>query len=295
MAREAIVNQDDTVLVMGADGMLGSEVYRRLLLEGHKVVGSARNSPLLRFSAEHDRLRDFFKNPALRQCTIIINCIGVVKSRIQGENPKSVEEAFKVNAIFPHLLADFAYERGMRVIQVATDCVFSGETGGYSESQVHDPNDLYGLTKSLGEPNNDSTMILRSSLVGPELNGKSRLLFEWVRGLPVGAEIQGFKDHYWNGLGSTTISRIISAIVREKNFRFGTQHLVPKAAVSKYELLELLIRKLGRADIQIKPVMVGRLDRTLATINETQNRNLFLAAGYGEPPSIRDMIGELVP
>ena len=37
------------------------------------------------------------------------------------------------------------------ILQIATDCVYSGATGGYTESSSHDALDVYGKTKSLGE------------------------------------------------------------------------------------------------------------------------------------------------
>jgi dTDP-4-dehydrorhamnose reductase len=56
-----------------------------------------------------------------------------------------------VNSIFPIELTELAQELGFKVIQIATDCVFSGDKGSYTESDTKDPIDNYGYSKVLGE------------------------------------------------------------------------------------------------------------------------------------------------
>src|SRR5690242_13183460 len=62
-----------------------------------------------------------------------VNCIGIVKQAV--DDPES---AIRVNAMFPHQLAAACRERDVRLIHVSTDCVFSGQTGGYRESDPPD-------------------------------------------------------------------------------------------------------------------------------------------------------------
>ena len=65
------------------------------------------------------------------------------------------------------------------MLHITTDCVFSGQGGKYNEDAKHDEMDVYGRTKSLGEPENCS--VLRTSIIGEEFNRKSRCLLEWVK------------------------------------------------------------------------------------------------------------------
>ena len=103
----------------------------------------------------------------------VINGIGIVKQR---DEAKQAVPSIQINALFPHQLADLCVERGLRVIQISTDCVFSGLRGNYSESDVPDPLDLYGRTKLLGELNRPGMLTLRTSIIGWQLNNFSGLL-----------------------------------------------------------------------------------------------------------------------
>jgi dTDP-4-dehydrorhamnose reductase len=69
-------------------------------------------------------------------------------------------------------LAIFAEDSGAKVIQIATDCVFSGSNGSYLETDPHDATDVYGKTKSDGEIESSAVMQLRCSIIGRENKGK---------------------------------------------------------------------------------------------------------------------------
>ena len=66
----------------------------------------------------------------------------------------------------------------MKLIHITTDCVFTGLTGFYTETSTHDSLDIYGKTKSLGEP--EKATVIRTSIIGEELYNKKSLL-EWVK------------------------------------------------------------------------------------------------------------------
>ena len=60
--------------------------------------------------------------------------------------------AYAVNAIGPQNLAIAAKEVGSKLVQVSTDYVFSGEaTTPWNEDADHNPQSVYGSTKSAGE------------------------------------------------------------------------------------------------------------------------------------------------
>jgi dTDP-4-dehydrorhamnose reductase len=60
--------------------------------------------------------------------------------------------ASEVNAIGPQNLAIAAKKVGVRMVQVSTDYVFSGaSTAPWNEGAEHDPQSVYGSTKSEGE------------------------------------------------------------------------------------------------------------------------------------------------
>lgn len=281
------------VLVAGATGMLGRAVTAELGKQGINFVGSSRNGGI-QFDAEVNHI-DLLLEPAqLGPGDYVVNCVGLTKAHIIDDDPLSIERAVRLNVLFPIALARAAGQRGIRVIQVATDCVFSGMAGLYLESSSHDALDSYGKTKSLGEVRAENVMHLRCSLIGPEGPGRRSLFFEWVRGLEFGASIRGYTNHLWNGLTSQTFGKVVAGIVASESFSPGVQHLVPSDSLTKNELIRLELEMLGRTDIEVQEFSkMSAVDRTLATDQATVNETLFARAGYVHVPTIREMMEEL--
>ena len=272
------------VLVLGATGMLGSAVVDVLKNSKFELVTASRTAGI-RFDAESLDAESLFASAGLESGDYVINCVGLTKSRIDESSTASRAKAVRLNVDFPAELA--------RVARVATDCVYSGLAGGYNESAQHDPVDLYGETKSLGEIPSDSVMHLRCSLIGPEL-GRNSLFFEWVRQQPSGATISGYTDHLWNGLSSKAFGRVILGILTKNLFKPGVQHLVPADQVTKDALVRLELRALGRNDVSVTSTTSPKsVDRTLSTENPQFNKDLFAAAGYSTLPTISQMVDEI--
>jgi dTDP-4-dehydrorhamnose reductase len=289
-----------TVLILGAKGMLGSMVARVLARGAEfRVTTSARRGHHAtdgcvahhRFDARRDEVGGVLDTD---RYDWIVNAIGILKARIDEDNPASIEDAIAVNALFPHRLAAEAARRGQRVIQIATDGVYAGAHGPYDETAEHDPTDVYGKTKSLGETPAGNVWHLRCSIVGPELGPPTSLL-GWILSAPRDAELTGYDAHRWNGITTLHFARLCHAIITGTELPHHLQHVVPGDSVSKAELLELALTAFGRTDVTVRhvPGPGAPLDRTLATRDPGANQRLWQAAGYERPPSIEAMLKEL--
>ena len=276
-------------LVLGSTGMLGSAVVSELESQGIQVQVASRTQGIL-FDATDLDVVDLLDKASLGSGDYVVNCVGLTKSRIDESSILSRASAVRLNIDFPNALAIEAERLGVRVIQVATDCVFSGLQGRYSESSEHDPLDVYGKTKSLGESPSSSVMHLRCSLIGPE-QGRSSLFYEWVRQQPDSASINGYTNHLWNGLSSKTFGRIVAGVITHGLHRPGVHHLVPKDIVTKHKLVRMVLESLGRTDVMIQSVAAANsVDRTLITDSPELNAILFAAAGYPTLPTITEMV-----
>lgn len=216
----------------------------------------------------------------LTEGDVVVNCIGAIPQK----NP-TVETLEKINGDYPYLLAT---RKDLYFIQIATDCAFSGLQGPYHEDSVRDATDPYGKSKIRGEVSQSNWLNLRCSIIGP--NGRGSL-FDWVKNQPEGAMINGFVNHYWNGVTTEAFARIVRGILVEEYFVSGTQHIVPADSVSKYELVGMIAKKLGRDDIQVMPQIVSPIDRRLATNYTYSNNMLWRDARYIRPPTIQEMVG----
>jgi dTDP-4-dehydrorhamnose reductase len=210
---------------------------------------------------------------------VVINCIGLVKQR---PDAKTARLAIEVNALFPHELREMCERAGARLVHFSTDCVFSGRTGGYRETDLPDPVDLYGRSKLIGEVVDPPALTLRTSIVGLELGHKTGLV-EWF--LAQHGAIRGYRRAIFTGVTTLEIGRLVARIVERHRDLHGLWH-VASAPISKYDLLVALGRKLNRTDIEVLP------DETVACDRSLRAEAFHAATGY-EPPSWDEMIGEL--
>ena len=131
------------ILVLGASGMLGNAVMKLFAKEGlHETWGTLRSESGMRFFSDdiqsrlisavnvlnQDELLNVFSSI---QPDVVINCVGVIKQLKNANDPLHV---LPLNALFPHHLAKLCMVAGARLIHISTDCVFSGNKGGYTES-----------------------------------------------------------------------------------------------------------------------------------------------------------------
>src|SRR5258706_6578657 len=141
------------ILVLGGDGMLGHELYREL--RDRHETGVTLRQQRKEFSGNHvfagmearggTRIEEVV---AQFRPAAVVNCIGIVKQRAENEDAIT---SIEVNALLPHRLAIACRASGARLVQLSTDCVFSGDKGSYREEDRPDPLDSYGRSKLLGE------------------------------------------------------------------------------------------------------------------------------------------------
>ena len=290
------------VLILGATGMLGTAVLKEfedfegevaVTSRGKKVENLPSSISQLNLDAAMDDPAAVFAG--LGHVDYVVNCIGIIKPYISDSDDKQRLNALQINSLFPQKLADWASAAGTKVIQIATDCVFSGYKGSYLETEAHDALDVYGKSKSLGEVPNPSMMHLRVSIIGPEV-GRSTSLLEWVRNQPEGAEIFGFTDHVWNGVTTTHFGKLARGIIEAELFKAGVFHVVPGNRLPKDKLVQKIASVFGRNDIKIQPKASGNtVDRTLETTSPDFNAAMWDAAGYKTPPTIEQMLEEIKP
>jgi dTDP-4-dehydrorhamnose reductase len=283
--------------VLGSTGMLGTTLSEVLRQENFQVVEFNRRG----FSSkEYQHAKQFIVDEGihssnldvLNECDVVINALGLIRQVIDEDDEHCVLQAHLVNSFFPMLLNEFALKFNVPVIQIGTDCVFSGTSGGYLEKSEQHYTDLYAFTKYVGENFSLSTDILRTSIIGREANSRVSLL-SWVLGQENNARIFGYRDHRWNGLTSLHFSKIAIGIIRASNFQGGIRHVVPADIVTKEELVRSIAENFGRNDIEVVSIESGKpIDRSLGTESESNNLQLWLDAGYNRPLTIEEMIVE---
>jgi len=211
---------------------------------------------------------------------VVVNAVGIVKQR---DEAKQAVPSIQVNALFPHQLADICEKYGIRVLQISTDCVFSGEKGNYSEIDKADPMDLYGRSKLLGELNRSGCLTLRTSIIGWELSRFTSLL-SWFASQR-GRSIKGYKNAIYSGFSTSVLAKLISDLIETRPDLQGLYHVASKP-ISKYDLLFQMRNELGWDDIDIEPDELFCCDRSL-------DGSRFTAITGWHSPCWNQMISEL--
>lgn len=277
------------VLILGANGMLGHACSQILSqskgLEIHKT-SRANMDGHIQFDAAKDSITELISRT---KPDWIVNCIGIIKPHIKEDQASTVLTAIKINSEFPFALASAS---DATIIQIATDCVYSGAKGQYIETDVHDALDAYGKTKSLGEAPLKNIIHLRASIIGPEL-GRSTSLLEWFRNQQPSAEVNGFTDHLWNGVTTHHFAKLSLGIITNDFKDVSKTHIVPAGSIKKSDLLREFAKAYNRQDIKINDVVSSiKIDRTLNTAFHELNKNLWRMAGYQEIPTVAQMVQE---
>ena len=284
------------ILILGSDGMLGQEFSFLALTNPNNFFFTTRSgrdifgNSCFKFDCETDNL-DFLLSSVKPE--YVINCIGLVKQKIDEISAETFQKAIEVNAFFPKILGQLANKYNYKVIQIATDCVFNGEDGNYIESDLHTANDIYGITKSLGEVVSPHFLNLRVSIIGKAIKSKHSIL-NWLLIQKQNSLIKGYSNHIWNGITSLAFAKICIGIIKNDSFRSGIFHIVPGDKLSKYDLLFALINKFNRTDLQIEKFeLADKKDLSLLTMFPSINSTFWLQAGYSEPPSIKYLVNEM--
>jgi len=263
------------ILVLGAGGMLGHIVCRYFREAGYEVVTTTRDKSQKNY---YDAFENVYGIEAIietQKPQIIINCIGVLNQVAEDNHAL----AALLNGFLPNYLDMLSEKYGYKLIHVTTDCVFDGKKGDYTELDIPDAKSYYGLSKALGEVNNDRTLTLRTSIVGPDTNQNGIGLFQWFVGQS--GTIKGYDGVIWTGVTTLQLAKVMEQGIKEN--LTGLYHAVNGEKISKYELLKLFQKYFNNG------VVIGRDTHTIS------DKSLILSAdSYKfDIPSYSEMVKQM--
>ena len=251
------------ILLFGSNGMLGHKILQNLPFE-FDIIGTVRkkkNNKLKSFNIiKNINVKNFKKieklisniNPAY-----VINCSGVIKQKLEKKNYSDLKT---INYYFPLFLDKLTKIYKFKHIHFSTDCVFDGKTGNYNEKSNRNAKDNYGKYKALAEKKiKNNTLIIRTSIIGHEIEGKKLSLLEWF--LNNKKTISGYSFAYFSGLTTLEISNVIKNIILKNKFCKGLYNL-SSYKISKYDLLQ----KVNKIYILNKKIIKNdkfKIDRSL--------------------------------
>jgi dTDP-4-dehydrorhamnose reductase len=133
------------VLLIGANGQLGSDLQPALAAAGQEVIG------LRHADVDVTDAHSVEAALAAHRPDVVINTAAYHKVDEVEQNP---EKAFAVNAIAPGRLARACQAADAALMFISTDYVFGGDRGRtapYTEQDAPAPLNVYGASKAAGE------------------------------------------------------------------------------------------------------------------------------------------------
>jgi len=223
--------------------------------------------------SDFDSLAVFLENS---KADIIINCIGLLNKTAED----NADQAILVNSYLPHFLEAKTRNTNTKVIHISTDCVFSGEEGGYTEKSFKNGKGIYAQSKSLGELNNSKDLTFRTSIIGPELKSNGIGLFHWFMNQT--GEINGYSQAYWSGITTIELAKAINQIILQD--LTGLVIIAGSPKIDKYNLLKLFNHLFRNGSIKVNSDSNYKVDKSMRSIRSDFNYEI---------PSYETMILEM--
>ncbi|MBR1884082.1 MAG: dTDP-4-dehydrorhamnose reductase [Clostridia bacterium] len=230
----------EKILVIGKDGMLGSELYERLRNSGKYEVfeTTIETLDICNLDAVRNKVNDIMPK-------YIINCAAY--TNVDGCE-KNFELANNVNGVAVGNIATCAKEVGATLIHISTDYVFDGKLPTnevYTENMEVGPVSAYGKTKLLGEENAkkaEKYYILRTAWLYGH-NGKNFL--KTMVKLSEGRDyVTVVCDQHGSPTTTTSLCEIIEQIL-EKNPEYGIYHSTNEGFTTWAEFTKMIYEILG--------------------------------------------------
>lgn len=245
------------ILVIGCNGMAGHIISLYLKEKGHDVTGYAREKSRFVNTVVGDATDfEFLKKIIINgKYDSVINCVGLLNQFAENNHSMAVI----VNSYLPHFLAKITENTDIQIIQMSTDCVFSGKRGSYTEDDFPDGTLFYDRTKALGEIEDNKNVTLRNSIVGPDIKLDGIGLLNWF--MKQSGSVNGYTGAIWTGQTTLQLAKTMEEVAKKRIH--GLYNAVPSEKINKFELLNLFNKYIRRNPIEIKPLGEFIADKSL--------------------------------
>lgn len=256
------------VLVLGANGLLGSNVIRSAATRNWDATGTYRSEappfqvPLHTLDiCNRGRFEELLETV---EPDFVVNCAAMTGVDACERHP---DRAFAVNATAPGVLAETCEREGIRFCHISTDYVFDGTARTpYRESAETGPIQTYGESKLDGERNvrdalSDPLVLRLSFVYGNHRASESLTGFPaWVRNqLRSDETVRLFTDQYVTPSRAGQVSGVLLRLLRTG--ATGTYHLACRSCVTPYEFGEQLRSRMGASEALLEAGSQADIDR----------------------------------
>ena len=248
------------LLVLGGSGLIGNALLKNsknefdILTTFYKNHISIKNVRSFQYSFPNDlnNLRELLEK---EKPDVLVNTMGYSNIDFCELN-KSDTEMLHVEVT--EKICKICENIGTKQIFLSSDYVFDGEKGNYSEDDVPNPVNYYGLSKLKAEQiilKNPINTIIRTSVIY-DWDYRTRFFNSVIKNLQNNQEINATTDVY-NSVTflDNLVESIFKVITLNQN---GIFHVVDSACVNRFEFAEMIAK-------------IFRLDKNLIKIASVQD------------------------
>lgn len=242
-----------TILIIGADGMFGSEAAQLFEGFGYKVIKANRASFDI---TDLSQIRSFLQK---NSCDFVINSAAYTKVDDAETNK---ETAFAVNAEGAKNIAIATNEKEIPLIFISTDYVFDGKKKSHYLTSDHpNPATVYGASKLLGEKNtikeNKKSYIVRTSWLYGK-NGKNfvNTMLDLAKKTNV---IKVVDDQFGCPTSTHDLAFGIRKLMEEEK-PFGIYHICGSGVISWYNFAKKIF-EIAKVKVDVVPVATAEFPR----------------------------------
>ena len=183
-------------------------------------------------------------------------CINVSAYTAVDLAEQEKEKAFAINAEGVRHLAEACTEKGIDLIHISTDYVFSGDTNiPYSEDDFTNPLSVYGASKLEGEnlalENNPKTIIIRTSWLYSEF-GKN-FVKTMLNLFGSKDELNLVADQFGQPTNANDLAEVIMKIISTEEKEYGVFHFSNYPETTWFDFAKK-IAELSKSNISINPI-----------------------------------------
>ncbi len=263
------------ILVTGSNGQLGSEIQELSSAYPYTFFFTSKDD--LDISHAED-VEAFIQKNAINA---IINCAAytaVDKAESDADN------ADKINHIAVKTLAELSKRYALKLIHISTDYVFDGTNyKPYIESDITNPQSVYGRTKLLGEQallhvNPKNSLIIRTSWVYSSYGANFVKTM-----LRLGREKESLGVIY-DQVGTPTYAKDLAKVILDilpniQNSTVEIHHYSNEGALSWYDFAKEIM-KMAKLPCKINPIETSQYPTPAkrphySLLNKTKNKNKY--------------------
>lgn len=273
------------LLVLGGSGLIGNALLKNsknefdILTTFYKNHISIKNVRSFQYSFPNDlnNLRELLEK---EKPDVLVNTMGYSNIDFCELN-KSDTEMLHVEVT--EKICKLCENIGTKQIFLSSDYVFDGEKGNYSETDVPNPVNYYGLSKLKAEQlilKNPINTIIRTSVIY-DWDYRARFFNSVIKNLQNNQEINATTDVY-NSVTflDNLVESIFKVITLNQN---GIFHVVDSACVNRFEFAEM-IAKIFRLDknliktvsVQDEPKNIAKRPKNACLDNSKAKKELGL-------------------